>query len=195
MLGEMACKVELVVCYVLYTLSVKVCECNNLVKQLHGETVRHHGLNLLQVHYRRNRRIICRSLDIIQDNVLAQYAGKLVVDGVARAGSNDTALDRFAYKCQVTYYVKQFVACRLIVPLQGLVHDVTKFGGIHCGYTHNLTDLVIAFLGHLTFVNDNGVVKVTSLDKAQSQQRLYLTDKDECTALGYLSGEITHVIQ
>ena len=157
--------------------------------------MRHDGLDLLQVHYRRNRRVICGCLDIVQDYVLAQYAGKLVVYGMSRAGGDDAALDGFSYQCQVSDYVQQLVACRLVVPLQGLVHDISAAGGIHLGYSHNLANLVITLLRHLTLVNNDSVVQVTSLYEACIQQRLYLTHEYECAAAGNLRGEVIHVIQ
>ena len=61
--------------------------------------------------------------------------------------------------------------------------------------THHVGQLVIVFLGHFAFVNNNRIVKVAALDKTGLQQRLNFAYKHESTACGDFILELRHVLQ
>ena len=50
-------------------------------------------------------------------------------------------------------------------------------------------------LRHLALINDNSVIKVTTLDETQVKQRLQLAHEYECTARCNLTLEVLHVFE
>ena len=95
---------------------------------------------------------------------LAHCACKLVVDGVAGACCNDASLQRLSYEGKVAYDIKQLVSCRLVVPNERLVVQITELLRIHVRNSEYIGKLVIFVLRHLTLIYHNSIVKVASLD-------------------------------
>ena len=105
---------------------------------------------------------------------------------MTRAGSNDTPLDRLADEGHVTNHVEQLMARTFVLPLQGLVLDIAKVGGITMLYVEHISQHVEALLCGLALVDDDGIVKVATLDEIRLQQRLDVTNEDKRTGTGYL---------
>ena len=75
---------------------------NHLVDQLHGVAVGQQFADAVHVHHRRLVGVVEGCLNLVLAYLLAHFAGKLVVDGVARTGGNDTALDGLANQRHIT---------------------------------------------------------------------------------------------
>ena len=139
--------------------------------------------------------VVSRSLYVVQADFLTHLAGEFVVDGMSRAGSDDTSLDRLTYQSQVTDYVEQFVTGTFIGPYQRFVVDVTHLFGIHVRNSHYVGQLVEVFLGHFAFVDHNGIVQIAAFDEAGLQQWFNLAYEYECAAGSYFVFEFRHILQ
>ena len=137
-----------------------------LIHQLHGVTVGQYLTDAVDIHEGFLVGVIVWSLHFMLAYLLAHHACKLIVDGMTRLGGDDTALDGLAYERHVTDDVEQLVTCRLVVPNQWLVLQIAQFGCLMTLCTSELTQLVEVFLCGLALVDDNCVVKVTSLDES-----------------------------
>ena len=62
-------------------------------------------------------------------------------------------------------------------PYQRFVVNVSQQLGIHVRDSHDIGQLVIVFLGHFTFVDNDGIVQIATLDESGRQQWLDFTDK------------------
>ena len=91
-------------------------------------------------------------------NLLADFARELIINSVTGTGGNDTALDWLANQSHVANDVKQLVTGSLVLPLQGLVLDVTQVGGIAMLNVEHVSQHVKALLSGLAFVDNDGVV-------------------------------------
>ena len=57
--------------------------------------------------------------------------------------------------------------------------DITQLVGIHVRNSHYVRQLVIAFLRHFTFVDNDCIVQVTAFYQSGREKRLYFANKDE----------------
>ena len=87
------------------------------------------------------------------------------------------------------------MACRLVLPYEGLVVEVTEFRGIFVLHVHVVGELVEAFLRNLPFVDNNGIVEVAALDQPGLEQRLNLAHEDEGAGIGNFIGEVLHTVE
>ena len=102
-------------------------------------------------------------------------------------------IDGFAYERHVIDDIEQLMACRFIVPYQGAVVDISKFGCIHTGDVHGISQAVVAVLRHLTLVEYDRVVEVASLDESSCKQGLDVAHEYKGAARSYLCGELLHM--
>ena len=98
---------------------------NDLVYQLHRIAVGQQFTDAVHVHHGLLIGVVDGGLHFVLADILTHQTGKLVVDGVTRTGGDNPSLDGFADESHVANDVKQFVACTLILPYQGLVLDIT----------------------------------------------------------------------
>ena len=76
----------------------------------------------------------------------AQLTGKLVVHRMSRFRGDDTSFERASCQSQVTNDVKQFVACRFILPYERFRVEESQLGCVHVGHTQLVCQFVKAFL-------------------------------------------------
>ena len=114
---------------------------------------------------------------------------------MSRTCGNDTTLDGLTNQSHVANYIEQLVACAFVLPYQRFVLYVTQFGGITMFYVQHVCKHVKTFLGGLTLIHHDGIVKVTTLDEVGLQQRFNIPDKHESTCRGYLLRIIQDVVK
>ena len=73
--------------------------------------------------------------------------------------------------------------------------DITQLVGIHVRNSHYVRQLVIAFLRHFTFVDNDCIVQVTAFYQSGREKRLYFTNKDESTAGSHFVFEFMHIFK
>ena len=127
-------------------------------------------------------------------DLLAQQARKLIVDSVARAGSDDAAFDRLADERHIADDIEQLMTRTLVLPLQGLVLDISQIGGIAMLYMEHVCQHVEALLSGLTLIDDDGIVEVAALDEVCLQQRFDIADEDEGAGTGNLCGILGRIV-
>ena len=69
--------------------------------------------------------IVYGSLYFVQTNFFTHLAGELIVDGMPRTSSYDTAFNRFADKSKITNNIQKFVTGTFISPHQRFVIDIS----------------------------------------------------------------------
>ena len=180
---------------ILYTYNVVGTDCNNFIHQLERITVRKQFTDTVYVHDGSFVAVIDRGLDFMLADFFSQLAGKLVVDRMSRTGCDDTSFDWFSCQCQVTNDIQQFVTCRFIGPYQRNMVDISQVGSIHVRNSHYVSQFVKVILCHLFFVDNNGIVQVTSFDQACIQQRLDFTHKHKGACRCYFRWEVLHIFQ
>ena len=193
--GEVSLEERFVYGYVLYTYNVVGANLYHLVYQCKRIAVGEQLTDAVYIHHGCFVAIIYRCLDFVQADFLADGTGKLVVDGVARTGSDDASLDGLANQSQVADDVEQFMTGGLIVPHQRNVVDVAQLGSIHVGNSHDIGQLVVVFLRHLAFINHDGIVQVATLNQTMTQERFNFAYKDKGTCRSNFFGELVHVFQ
>ena len=87
------------------------------------------------------------------------------------------------------------MAGTFVGPYQRFVVNVSQQLGIHVRDSHDIGQLVIVFLGHFTFVDNDGIVQIATLDESGRQQWLDFTDKYKGTAGGNFIFELLHILQ
>ena len=97
----MSDKERFIACYILNTDDTCRTNGNDLVHQLHGVSVRKQLANAVVIHDWCLIGVIDRSLDLMLPNLFPHEAGKLVVDSMSWASSNDTSFNRFTYQSHV----------------------------------------------------------------------------------------------
>ena len=112
---------------------------------------------------------------------LAHQSRKLVIDGMSWSGSDNATLDRFANECHITDDIEQFMACTFVFPLQWFVLDIAEFCSIHAGHLEVVSKLIELFLFYLTFVDNDGIVEVATLDEVGLEQRHDVTYENKST--------------
>ena len=128
-------------------------------------------------------------------DLLAHQTCELVVDGVAGAGRDDASLDGLADESHVTYDVEKLVACRFVLPYEGLGLQESQLGGVVMGRSDAVGQLVEFVLRLGLLVDDDGVVEVATLDETSRQHHLDLADEAERTCRSYLFLEVAHVVE
>ena len=137
----------------------------HLVNQLHRIAMRQELTDTVYIHHRLLVGIIERRLHLMLTDFLSHETCKLVVNRVTRTRGNDPSLDGFADQRHISDNIKQLMTGTLIVPLQGLVLNITKVGGIAMLYMQHVSQHVETLLCGLTLIDDDGIVEVTAFDK------------------------------
>ena len=195
LLGEVSLEVGLVGGDVFDTDDVLLTHVYDLVDQQEGVAVGEQLADAVVVHQRRDVGVVNRRDHVHAFDVAAQQLGQLGVDGVAGACGYDAALEGSAYQGDVADDVKQLVACRLVVGLEGLLVDETELADMLVGHVHQVADMVKMLLAEGRVVDDDGVVKVAALDEVGLEQGLDLTHKYKRAAGGYLLVEVGDMVQ
>ena len=124
-------------------------------------------------------RVVDGGLDAIQLDVFADHLRQLVVDLMARSGSDDVALDGFADEGEVANHVEQFVSCGLVGVGQRLVVYVAQFADAFVRQTQFVSDAIELCLRHFAVVDDDGVIEVAPLDESVLEEHFDLADEDK----------------
>ena len=97
---------------------------DHFVHELHGVAVRQELADAVDIHQRCVVGVVVGRLNFVETNLLAHLAGKLVVDGMTRAGSDDSTLDWAADEGHITDNVEQFVARGFVAPYEGTLVEI-----------------------------------------------------------------------
>ena len=119
-------------------------------------------------------------------DLLTHLTGKLVVDRMTRTRSHDATLDGLADQGHITDDIEQLVARTLIIPLQGLVLDVSQISSVAMLHVQHVGQHVEALLSGLALVDHDGIVQVAALDEVGLQQRLDVANEHERAGRGNL---------
>ena len=87
------------------------------------------------------------------------------------------------------------MACALVLPHQWAVLDVANVVGIHVWNLQKVGKLVESGLINLSFIDNDGVVHVSTFDEVGLQQWHDVAHEDECASSSYLCWEIFHVVE
>ena len=126
---------------------------------------------------------------------LFNRARELIIYGMTRLRGDNTSQNGLAHQSQITNDIEKFMTCRLVVPCQGLVINVSQTSGIHMRNAKGVSKFIITILWQFFLINHDGIVKVTTLYKSQIQQWFNLTYKDKSTCRSNLCWEICNIIQ
>ena len=83
----------------------------------------------------------------------------------------------------------------LVLPHQRAVLDVANLLGVHMGHLENVGQLVEFLLLHFSFVDNDGVVQVSTLDKVSLEQWNDITNKHKGTRRRYLLGKVVGTVK
>ena len=169
-------------------------QCDDLVHQLHRIAVRQQFADAFDIHHRLLIGVVERCLNLVFANLFAHLSRELIINGMAGTSGNDASLDGFADECHVSYDVEQLMAGTLVLPYQGLMLYVAEVSGIAVLHMQHVGQHVETLLSSLTFIDDDGIVQVSTLDEVGLQQRLNVTYKYESTCRGNLCGKIFHLV-
>ncbi len=131
----------------------------------------------------------------MQANFFAHLTCEFIIDGVSGTRSNDSSFNGFTDQSKIADDIQQFMAGTFVGPYQRFVVNVSQQLGIHVRDSHDVGQLVIVFLGHFTFVDNDGIVQIATLDESGRQQWLDFTDKYKGTAGGNFIFELLHILQ
>ena len=134
-------------------------------------------------------------LHLMLANLLAHETGELVVDGMARTGGYDAALDGLADEGHVAHDVEQLMACALVLPHQRAVLYVAGLRGVHVGNVEQVGQLVEFLLGHYLLVDDDGVVQIAAFDEVGLQEGYDVAHEDKRACGSYLVGKLVGGIE
>ena len=81
------------------------------------------------------------------------------------ASSNNTPLDRTTNERKVSKHIKKLMSCWLIREDDGRIIDITQLNTLLRLYTHKLAQVIETTLLHLLIVNNESIIKVSTLYK------------------------------
>ena len=174
---------------------VVVLNLHDLIDELHRVAVRHDLLDAHVVHHRCLVWVVDRSLNLGTFHILAHSTSQFVIDHVTRLCSDYTTLDELSDEGEVANDVEELVACRLIVPCQRTLLDISESIGTRSLSTDSMSELVELCLFNLLVVDDYSIVKVAALDEVGIEERLNLTHEDESAGSSNLLLEVGHVVE
>ena len=128
-------------------------------------------------------------------NLLTHQAGKLIVDGMTRTGSDDATLDRLTDKSHIADNVEKLMTCAFVLPLQRSVLDIAQLVGIHARNLKMVGELVKLSLLYLALIDHNGIVEVATFDQVGLQQWHDVTYENEGTGRSNLLCVCLHLVE
>ena len=163
-LREMSLEERLITGDVLHTDNAGRTDRDHLVNQLHGIAMGEKLTDSVHIHDGSLVGIVEGCLHLMLTNFLAQQPCELVIDGMTGTGSDDPTFDRTTNQGHVADDVKQLMTSTFVLPHQRLVLDITDLGSIHVRNFQHVGQMVELLLCHLTLIDNDGVIQVTTLD-------------------------------
>ena len=127
-------------------------------------------------------------------NLLTNLARKPIIYSMTGTGGNDATLDGLADEGHIADDVEQLVAGALILPLQGLVLDISQVGSIAMLHMQHIGQRVKALLSGLALINNDSVVQIATLNQVGLKQGLNIAHEDKGACWSNLGSIFCYVI-